>query len=192
MSVLRTLTQWQGRRFLLTLACLLIPTLLFYEGEGGLLGWIWFFMAVGVGLVIGQRWALLLAPLPFLLGANLGRIVGGLQSPGFELYPGYEFGVTLWITTIMGLVGIGIGLGLHKWIKSERSWRRIGVTSVVLMALVGVWSYGLYREAHPPPMRCYIHPAEPDSTLCTRGDVPEGYVEVPAEGEPGSPIHPAP
>ena len=86
----------------------------FYRGESGSLGTGWFFIAIVVGALIGHPWALALAPVPFLVGANLRQWVQGPVPSGYGLFPGYEYSLRVVIFAIMGTIGILIDILLHQ------------------------------------------------------------------------------
>ena len=169
-----------GRILQLILACavVLVAAVPFYWGTTGNLGTAWFFLAIVVGALIGHPWAFALAPVPFLLGANLGRLAQGPMPPGYGLYPGYEFGLVAFIMTIMGAVAILSGILLRAWIR-RRAWRLAGPMVAVVTVLAAAWGNGVYRELYPPMVR-FTH----------EGDLGEGHMmRLSAIGGQGTTAH---
>ena len=70
---------------------------------------IWFLLAIGIGLLLGRWWALLVSPIPWLLGVGVGF------ATGRYLYLGEYWQVAAGISIGAGLVGIILGL-LTRWV----------------------------------------------------------------------------
>ena len=136
-------------QIILALAVALVAAIPYYRGAAGNLATIWFFLAIVVGALIGHPGAFLLAPVPFLLGANLGRRAQGPMPSGSGIYPGYEYDLGVFVMALIGAIGILIGILLRRWVGA-RDWRRAGSVTAVLMILVVAWGNGLYREVYPP------------------------------------------
>ena len=162
----------------LALAVVLAAAVPFYRGESGNLATAWFFLAIVVGALIGHAWAFALAPVPFLLGATLGRCAQGPMSPGYGLYPGYEYSLGVVVMVLMGAVGILAGIVLHGWIRMK-TWRRAAPMAGVIAILLVAWGNGLYHEAFPPTVR--FRPS---------GDPSEGFMmRLSATGAQGTSAH---
>lgn len=68
---------------------------------------LWFLLAVGIGFALGRWWALLLAPIPWLLGVGGGLITGRYAYLG-------EFWQFIFLLSVgTGLIGISLGLAIH-------------------------------------------------------------------------------
>ncbi len=162
----------------LALAAVLAAAAPFYRGESGNLATAWFFLAIAVGALIGHAWAFALAPVPFLLGAALGRWAQGPMPPGYGLYPGYEYSLGMVVMAIMGAVGILAGIVLRQWIDTQ-TWRRVGPMAGVIAILLVAWGNGLYHETFPPTVR-----------FTPTGDPGEGFMmRLSAIGAQGTTAH---
>ncbi len=122
---MRLKTPSTGRMLQLTLALAvtLVAAIPFDHGAAESLPRLWFFVAMIVGAPVNHGWAFMLAPVPFLLGANLGRMAQGPVGPGRGIYPRYEFNLMMIAMSIMGAVGILLGILLRGWIRA-RVWSR--------------------------------------------------------------------
>ncbi len=68
---------------------------------------LWFLLAVGIGFLLGRWWALLFAPVPWLLG------VGGGLVTGRYAYLGESWQFIFLLSAGTGLIGISLGLAIQ-------------------------------------------------------------------------------
>jgi hypothetical protein len=78
--------------------------------QGGLV--LWFAMALGIGLVLGRWWALLLAAIPWPLGVGVGLGTGRYAFLG-EAWQGVAA-----VSMLTGLAGIALGVRTRQAIPA--------------------------------------------------------------------------
>lgn len=98
----------EGMRWIiLALFVLGAAALPYIGGPEPLIPVLWFLLAVGIGLVLGRWWALLLALILWPLGVGTGLITGRYA------YLGEYWQVFFLLSVGISVVGIGVGLAIR-------------------------------------------------------------------------------
>lgn len=145
----------------------------------------WFGLGVGIGLVLGRWWALLLAPLPWL-GIWYTRATGPEYLSRPNDFPQW---LSLTIIALPGLVGIALGVGARRALAGVTSGklaeRRVLLSALVVLLGAAVLDWGLGQH-FLRPVRPLTPPrySEADVRAAATGLAFPVYAAPPSEGAP--------